>query len=519
MLVAVVTNMALSALSFAKLAFVLGGFALLIPTMVVAQPQAYWLFLLVLSLPFDITKWLSMSMVDSQALVETYGMPMSNTTGLEIYLSDVILIAMLLPWLASVCLRRVTLYFPKIGYLFVFYLAWALLVSLVNATSLYLSMFELCRQILWFLFFVYLINNVSTRLQFRSVVLAVFFAFIISAASVVVSFELGIGTDTVAFVGLHDQPSPTGPARPYSTKKNSTPGIGTMTLHINEQGPGSLSRGQGSEVKRSQGMFRHPGIPASLSGLILPIVLAYLMTAKNNRDRVLFFLVYALGFLSLLLTFSRAGLIGFIVGTIAFFVIASWSGLISRRAFKLSLVTLALIGSLSIPILLIYLWTRPESFIMRFYMFEAALEGYASHPILGVGLNNSTAAMRAPRQELTDMGIPMGTLEPADSYYIAILSEVGPLGSFLYFGFFATIVMIAIGSMRQVAVDMKRLLVGTVAGLTALATQSIADGPLAGHGVGGALWLFAALIVAIRRSNPAETRPAIAGGEAALVEA
>jgi O-Antigen ligase len=516
-LVAVATNMALTALSSAKLAFALGGFALLIPTIVVEHPEAYWLFLLVMSIPFDITKSLSLSMVDSQALIKTYGMPMTATVGLDIYLSDVILAAMLLPWLACVCLRRVTLYFPKIAYFFVFYLAWALLVSLVNATSLYLSMFELCRQVLWFLFFIYLVNNVSTRLQFRSIVLAVFLGFIISAATVVVFFELGIGTDTVAFVGLHDQTPATGSTRPYTMKKDSTPGLGTMTLHIGEQGPGSLFRGEGSEVKRSQGMFRHPGVPASLSGLVLPIVLAYLITVKKKRDRILFFLVYALGFLSLLLTFSRAGLIGFIVGIIAFFVIASWSGLISRRAFKLGLLTLTLIGALSMPILLIYLWTRPESFIMRFYMFEAAIEGYASHPILGVGLNNSTAAMRAPRQELTDMGIPMGTSEPADSYYLAILSEVGPLGSFLYFGFFANIMMIALGSMRQVAVDMKRLLVGMVAGLTALATQSIADGPLAGHAVGGALWLFAALIVAIRRSNPAETRPALAGGEAALV--
>ena len=510
--------MALNVLSPAKLAFALGGFALLIPTMMVEPPQAYWLFLLVMSIPFDITKSLSRDFVDSEAL-RTFGAPMSGTTGLDIYLSDVILAAMVLPWLARVCLRRVTLYFPEIGYLFVFYLAWALLVSLVNAPSLYLSMFELFRQGLWLLFFVYLINNVSTPIQFRSALLALFLGFIISAASVVVFFELGIGTDTFAFVGLHDDQSTTSSARPYSTKKNSAPALGTMTLHINEQGPGSLSRGEGSDVKRSQGMFRHPGIPAGLSGLVLPVVLAYFMTAKTNRDRVLFFLIYALGLLSLFLTFSRAGIIGFIVSTIAFIVIASWSGLISRLTFKLAFVALLLIGALCMPLLLGYLWTRPESFTMRFYMFEAAIEGYASHPILGVGLNNSTAAMKGPRQELTDMGIPMGTQEPADSYYLAILTEVGPLGSLLYFGFFASIVVIALGSMREAPVDIKRLLVGMVAGLAALATQSIADGPLAGHAVGGALWLFAALIVAIRRSNPAETRPATAGGGAVLVEA
>jgi O-antigen ligase len=515
-LIAVATNMALTVLSTAKLAFALGGLALLISTMMVKPPQAYWLFLLVLSIPFDITKWLSSSIVDSEALRNIYGAPMSGTTGLEIYLSDMILIAMLLPWLGRMCLRRTSLYFPRIGYLFVFYLAWALFVSLLNAMSLYLSIFELCRQILWFLYFVYLINNVSTPLQFRSVVLAALLGFVISAGTVVVFFERGIGTDTVAFVGLHDEAPVISSPRPYGAQKGPTPGLGVLTLHTDEQGVGSAFHGNGSEVKRSQGMFRHPGIAAGLCGMVLPVVLAYLLTSRTTRDTILLILVYALGILALLLTFSRAGLIGFAVGTIAFFAIAAWSRLISRLTFKLAFSTLILVGILSIPLLSVYLWSRPESFTMRFYMFDAALQGYASHPLLGVGFNNSTAAMKAPRQEYTDMGIKMGTKEPADSYYIALLTEVGPLGSFLYFGFFVNIVMIALRSMRQTAVDMRRLQVGMVAGLTALAAQSIADGPLAGHAVGGALWLFAALIVAIRRSNPAEPRPAIAGRKAVL---
>jgi len=51
-----------------------------------------------------------------------------------------------------------------------------------------------------------------------------------------------------------------------------------------------------------------------------------------------------------------------------------------------------------------------------------------------------------------------------------------------------------------------------------LATQSIADGPLAGHAVSGTLWLFAALIVVIGRFNRAEPRPVPAGEERALVQ-
>lgn len=503
-LLALGTDLGLDLLTPAKLAFVLGGFALLIPTMVLEDPQAYWLFLLVLSIPFDITKWLSIGIVDSQALVKTYGEPMSGTVGLEVYLTDVVLVAMLLPWLARVCLRRTTLFFPEIGYLFVFYLAWALLASLANAPSFILSIFELFRECLYFLFFVYLINNVSTRLQFRSVVCAIFLGLIIGAGSVIVFFERGIGTDAVAFAELHDQPQ----------KKR----FDTLTLNSKGHDFGSIDRPDESQIKRSQGMFRHPAIAAGLCGLVLPIVLAYLMTAQTNRDRILLFLVYVWGLVALLLTFSRAGFIGFMAGTLVFVVVGRWSGFISSRMAATSGVVVTLLVALSLPLLLVYLEARSETFFMRFYMFEAAFQGYSQHPILGVGLNNSTAAMKAGKQELKDMGIPVATGEPADSYYLAILTEIGPVGSIFFFGFFGKIVTIAVRSTREVAIEMKPLLVGMIAGLAAVATQSVADGPLAGHAVSGTLWLFAALIVAIgRSSSSAKTRSSIAGGKAAHV--
>ena len=500
LLVALTTDLALTLLTPAKFAFLLGGFALLIPTIVLPEPKAYWLFLLVLSIPFDITKWLSQEMFDSQALGKMYGVPMSGTIGLEIYVTDVVLLTMLLPWLARLCLRQERLYFPKIGYLYVAYLAWSLLVSLINSVSLYLTMFEFCRQLLYFTSFIYLANNVKTRRQLRSVVAAVFIGLIIGAGSVIAFFELGIGTETVAFAGLHDNP---------------TTNARNLTVHNTNRLVGSIARDRGSDIQRSQGMFRHPAIPASLCGLTLPIVLAYLIAAQNYRDRILFFLIYASGFIALLLTFSRAGLIGFMVGTLVFFAVGGWSRLISRRVVTLVAVASLSAAALSTPLLLVYFGQRSETFFMRFNMMEAAVMGYAQHPFLGVGLNNGTASMKASKQELRDMGIPVAPLEPADSYYLAVLTEVGPLGFILFFGFFAQIVMIALRAIKEVSADMKPLLVGMVAGLASLATQSLGDGPLAGHAVGGTLWLFVALIVAIRRYSPAETRPSITGGEVA----
>src|SRR4029077_19720403 len=168
------------------------------------------------------------------------------------------------------------------------------------------------------------------------------------------------------------------------------------------------------------------------------------------------------------------------------------------------------------PMMVAYFTTRPEAFTMRFYMHEAALQGYLEHPLLGVGLNNSTAAMKDPRQELTDLGIPVKGSEPADSYYVAMLVEVGPVGFVLFFGFFGKIVMIALREMREVAIDLKPLLVGIVAGLASLATQSLSDIPMSGHAVSGLAWLFAALIVAIARDIQVELRPSSVAGHSRL---
>jgi hypothetical protein len=510
-LLALMVNVAATQLSPVKLTFILGGFALLIPTMVLKDPKAYWLFLLVFSIPFDISKLLSAWLVEPSTLVGTYGQPASGTTGIEPYLTDVILMAMLLPWLAQICLKQQNLYFPKAGYSFVAYLAWALLVSLINAQSSFLAMFELLRQAMYFLFFVYLVNNLTTPAQFRSAVAAMFLAFAIGASTVVVFFQLGIGTESSLFARLHDVEASNSKGRAYkpgaTTSENDT-----LTLNDMKRRFGPAGETDGSQIKRSQGMYRHPSIAASLCGLFLPIVLAYLVAARTNRDRALLLMIFILGLAALILTFSRAGGIGLAVGLLVFFAVGGWSRLIPRRVLILSILVLIVAGVISLPFLLVYFGARPGSFWARFYMHQAALQGYLQHPLLGVGFNNSTAAMTEGRQELIDLGIKMPRTEPADSYYVAMLVEVGPIGCLLLFGFFGRMVMTALHAIKENAMDKKPLLVGIVAGLASLATQSISDIPMAGHAVDGSLWFLLALIVAIGRGSRGGTRPARAGG-------
>ena len=159
------------------------------------------------------------------------------------------------------------------------------------------------------------------------------------------------------------------------------------------------------------------------------------------------------------------------------------------------------------PFLLFYFEARPGSFLMRFYLFEAALQGYLQHPLLGVGVNNATAAMKAGKDALKALGIPMPPAESADSFYLVTLSEVGPLGFTLFFAFFGNVVLIALRAMREVTGGLKPLLVGMVAGLASLTIQNFADDTLEGHGIGATLWLFAGLIIAIARQIRPETQP------------
>lgn len=506
LLLGLASDLAVQQLTPVKVAFLLGGLALLIPPIVLRDSKPYWLFLLVLSMPFDITKWLGANLIDSEAIVAAYGMPASGTISFEIYLTDVVLVVMLLPWLLRLCLRKETLYFPKIGYLFIFYLGWALLVSLLNSVSLYLTAFEFARQFLYFVFFVYMVNNVKTGVQLRSVVCAVFLGLIIGAGSITLFFELGLGTETVAFAALHDNPTTS------ARSEGGDTGISgwapqTLTLHSTNRIFGSMLGDREGDTQRSQGIFRHPAIAAGLCGLGLPLVLAYLFAARTNRGRFLFLCLFAWGFIGLLLTFSRAGLIGLMGGTIALVAVAGWSRLVSGRAVAAFAAIGLLATAVSLPLLVVDFDVRSQTFYMRFNMMEAAVLGYAHHPFLGVGLNNGTASMKASREELRDEGVPMPPMESADSYYLAILTEVGPVGSILFFGFFAAIVVVALRSVKEASAELKPLLAGMIGGLASLATQSLADEPLQGHAIGSTLWLFAALTIAIRHYWLAASQP------------
>jgi hypothetical protein len=468
------------------IAFAVGGIVLLIPTLVVRDQRAYWLFLLVLSMPFDIGKQMSKWLVDPVSLSDQFGPPPSGIISLDFYLTDAVLFAMLLPWLAGLCLRRDSLYFPKIAYFFLLYLAWALIVSLIEAESFYLSILQWCREILYFLSFLYLVNNVATRSQIRAVVLALLVGLVIASGTVNAFFVLDIRMDASGFSGFYKGTrEATGPST--SSDISSEP-LGT--------------------TRRSTGIFGHAAIAAYYLEFTLLIALAHLVATERLRDRILFGLAFISGFIALYLTFSRSGLVGFAGGSVVFVAVARWSGLISQRAFAWCIIIPVMFALLGGSLLIGSFELRPKSVSRRVELLELALDAYRQQPILavlGAGLNNGTIVIKEASEALTrkDRSGRRAVAQSVHNQYAVTLMEVGLVGFLLIYIFYWKIVMIALHSIRSVEREMKVLLAGIVGSVVSIAIHGLGDG-IAGHATNAMLWLFVGLIVAITRRVQAE---------------
>jgi len=483
-LVALATVLALSVVSPVLFALALVGLALSLPTFVVQDRRAYWLFLFVLSVPADIMKRTTTWIVDWTVLLREYGLPPMETVSLDIYATDVVLFAMLLPWVARLCLRRDRLYFPKIGYIAVLYFTYTLADSL-GAVSFYLAIFEWCREVLYFISFVYLVNNVSTQSQLRAIVLALLVGLVIESGAVITLFHLNIGTETPIFAQLYNQD-------PGRVKEA---GEGPGRTHY------AAESGAEAHVKRSAGTFGHPVLAAYYMEFILPIALGCLVIARSTRDRMLFGTILALGWVALYLTFSRAGLLGCVCGVPVFFALARWSRLISHRAFASSVVMFVLCGVLSAPLAIASLWYRPESAYFRLELLNAGLNAFWQRPFFGAGMNNGSAILEGARK-LVDGGREV-MFYKLHNHYLVVLVEDGFVGFLLFFTFFWQIVMTALRSMKAADSEVKLVLVGIVAALASVAIHNFGD-PFQCHVNSAMLWLYAGVAVAISRRVGAE---------------
>jgi hypothetical protein len=461
-----------------KLGFAIIGIGLFVPALIIRDPKAYGLFLLVLSVPLvfsiRLTKWL----VDPGLLYTQFGLPASGTTSLDLYPTDIILIGLLLLWLGQLSRGEAAFRFPRLGYIYIVFLLYALMIALLRAKSLYLAIFEWVRQIFYFVFFIYIVNNVETRTQLRAVVTALFLGLSVHAAAVVVFFVLGIGTEfnffSYVIYGTNPAPDPAG------------------SLTVSDSGTWK-------GVVRSSGFFAHPAHAAFYFEYILPIVFGYFLVARSILGRILPAILFVLGVTALFLTFSRSAIGGFLVGCTIFVCVAWWSRLISSRMFAGFIFAGVIVAIIGTPVLIDIWQTRPRSVSTRWKITKPSVDAFMERPILGAGLNNSSAVTaRSHEIALTPTGRSVYQMVVVHNYYLIVLVEVGIIGFLMFFGFFWGVVVATLRHLRAAEPEMKIILCGAIAAMASIAVHNVGD-PFGGPSATAMLWLEAGLALAVCR--------------------
>ncbi len=481
--VALFTFAALSALRPMLVIFLFGGVAVFLPTLILKDPKLYWLFLFSLSLLFDISKRLTSWMAKPWVLFQEYGMPSSGNLSVHLYLSDIVLILLMIPWLCRLAFREEKIYFPKFAWIPVMYLAWATLGSLAHAISLQLSFFELTRQGIYFLSFLYLANNVNSKKYVRGIMAALVLGILIEAVAVIAAFQLQ--TTESAFGGIYQE--------------RSDQGLGESSdLYTSETD-------SSSRTKRSQGTFSHPAHAAYYFEYLLPLVLILIVVQKRAGPRLALMVLFLLGVTGLILTFSRSGFIGFTVGFFSVLLISRIRNIFSRSKFAVFLAGVIAVIIIASPFIYDFLTSRPKAFSYRFYLLEKGFEMYLENPVVGVGINNSSAANKI-FQFKKGKGKKWEVIV-IHNHYLIVAIETGIIGAILYFWFFVLIGIKAYRCSGSRDFDVSIFSVAILGAYFGLAVHNLAE-PFGGHAVHSMLWLFAGLVAAFEKMGIEEENKA-----------
>jgi O-antigen ligase len=249
--------------------------------------------------------------------------------------------------------------------------------------------------------------------------------------------------------------------------------------------------------RRGFGTFLHPNATAVFFEILLPLPLALAVTGRTRRSRAWYAALLLFGLTGLVVTFSRGGLIGFVVSGLVCLGLARARGFVSRRVLLGVVVAVLAIGAVGIPK---YLGTRPEYFAARFDHLRNGIRVFLSSPIIGVGLNNSSPV----RNEVVPGGeTAVERALPIHSHLLIGLSEAGIVGFALYVGFFALIAREAIRRSRSPHRYIVVFALTTIGAYSALAVHLVEDF-MSFDAFHTLLWFYAGLMMAARRLEESE---------------
>ncbi len=207
----------------------------------------------------------------------------------------------------------------------------------------------------------------------------------------------------------------------------------------------------GADIERYSGLSNHPAILGHFLLLYLPLIFGIILFNRGFWMRIVAILTMAIGFAALVITYSRASMIGTAIALTLVTLIVAY-----KRIVKCGTLVWFLLSELIIAAVIIvwkgkdiYLrFTQSESapVIVRFELAEIAMAMIRDHPLLGVGLNNFANVV----QDYERLFLYVSEFRhPVHNMFLLEFSEIGIPGGFFYILFLLGIFRIALKSFDQ----------------------------------------------------------------------
>jgi O-antigen ligase len=262
-----------------------------------------------------------------------------------------------------------------------------------------------------------------------------------------------------------------------------------------------VDRAASGQFTRVGGTVGAPNEAGGYLSVVLSVAVSMLFVEVERKYKWLAAAVLAFGGAALVFTFSRGAWTAFVLATILFFCSM---GLRKRISFR-PLISFAAI------LLFLYLPFHREinnrlvsddkgAAESRVPLMNLAFRMIADNPILGVGINNFSAAM----DDYVTPEFRNGFLYIVHNKYLLVWSELGPGGLLVYLAFLIGILQMGRACWRQGDPFLSTLALGiTVAVIGDMVHQNVEI--LQGPGTTQVVWLLAGLVVAMRQIVRAQT--------------
>lgn len=458
----------LFALSWPIMVVGAAGLVGLLPALLMKDATPYWLSLYLFLLPFEAGKRITNLGQTPENVVNTIGLPSSGDIGAKIFPTDLVLLALVIPWLLRVVTRKERIIFPRIGYLLLAYMVWSGLSSFLKSDQLPLSVAQLVHEVKYFVVFLFALNVVSTAKFIRIAMLALVLSLALEAGVAVGLQLLGMDRDKLL------------------------ESLQLTVVHEYEFIMEGELLAEGREP-RAAGTLASAANLALYLQLVFTLPLALAFRALCVKERRFYVLLFCLSVSALLVSASRAGLFGFVTGIATCMCLVYKRGWISRERFIGFIAASALLTVIGAPLLYSFMTVRTETYTHRFSLMREGLLLIAANPVLGVGLNNGTSARLREFAEVTE-----DTLYPIHNQFIVLAVETGLIGFAFYMAFFVGIAREGIRRSGSENHSIAALSIAIVSGYAAIATQLLGD-----HFVGNSqhtlVWFYAGLVMAFSR--------------------